>query len=412
MKIILSAYACEPGKGSEPAVGWNWALTLADRGHDVWVITRLNNRENIEAELPFVIGANNLRFVYFDYPDSLLKYKKKFSLTRSYYYFWQIAIYFLCKRIVKRENIDVIHHVTFAGITLPTFLCLLDRSVILGPVGGGEKMPWKLMGSLGVKEQFIEIARAVNNYLVRYNPLSNYVFWKVSRILVTSQDSKELIPKRFHFKTDVMLAIALPSNFLLKKQEVLYKRNSRVFSMIFAGRLLHWKGIQLILKVLEKFKVKGEVKLTIVGSGGAKEGLLAESKKLGVSHLINWVSKVEQSRLQEMYSQHDVFVYPSFHDSGGMAILEALSYGLPIVCLKTGGPGLIVDESCGFAVDLEGKGPVEIVEKLHSALNDLRIDPELRNKLSRGATERIKRFDWSHMYSSVYNDINGKFSGS
>ena len=48
MKVLLSAYACEPNKGSEPAVGWNWALALTRRGYDVHVITRSNNRAPIK----------------------------------------------------------------------------------------------------------------------------------------------------------------------------------------------------------------------------------------------------------------------------------------------------------------------------------------------------------------------------
>ena len=51
MKILLSAYACEPNKGSEPEVGWKWATGLSKLGNSVFVITRLNNKENIEQEL-------------------------------------------------------------------------------------------------------------------------------------------------------------------------------------------------------------------------------------------------------------------------------------------------------------------------------------------------------------------------
>ena len=50
MKILVSAYACEPGKGSEPGAGWLWARAAARR-HEVWVLTRANNREAIEAAL-------------------------------------------------------------------------------------------------------------------------------------------------------------------------------------------------------------------------------------------------------------------------------------------------------------------------------------------------------------------------
>ena len=51
MKILLSAYACEPNKGSEPEVGWKWATSLSDLGHEVYVITRSNNKNSIEQEI-------------------------------------------------------------------------------------------------------------------------------------------------------------------------------------------------------------------------------------------------------------------------------------------------------------------------------------------------------------------------
>ncbi|MGB8801257.1 MAG: hypothetical protein WCC97_11250, partial [Candidatus Acidiferrales bacterium] len=50
LKILLSAYACEPDKGSEPGVGWNHVKQAA-RFHDVWVLTRSNNRASIERAL-------------------------------------------------------------------------------------------------------------------------------------------------------------------------------------------------------------------------------------------------------------------------------------------------------------------------------------------------------------------------
>jgi hypothetical protein len=50
MNILLSTYACEPGKGSEAGVGWNWVCQAA-RFHDVWTITREKNRAAIESSL-------------------------------------------------------------------------------------------------------------------------------------------------------------------------------------------------------------------------------------------------------------------------------------------------------------------------------------------------------------------------
>lgn len=73
LNILLSAYACEPNKGSEPGIGWNWAIEIAKRGHVVTVLTRGNNKSVItkETDLP-----QNLSFIYYDLPDSLLLIKK------------------------------------------------------------------------------------------------------------------------------------------------------------------------------------------------------------------------------------------------------------------------------------------------------------------------------------------------
>ena len=76
MKILLSAYACEPNTGSEPNVGWNWALGLSDLGHNVTVITRKNNESKIKRFLSNKI-KNKINFIYYDLPTWLQYLKKK-----------------------------------------------------------------------------------------------------------------------------------------------------------------------------------------------------------------------------------------------------------------------------------------------------------------------------------------------
>ena len=64
--LIVSAYACEPLKGSEPAVGWNWVKELG-RHNKVHVITRANNQTVIEQHLPKEL-VGNVTFHYYDAP--------------------------------------------------------------------------------------------------------------------------------------------------------------------------------------------------------------------------------------------------------------------------------------------------------------------------------------------------------
>jgi hypothetical protein len=96
MKVLLSAYACEPGKGSEPGVGWSWVRQIA-RFAEVWVITRANNRGTIEKALREE-PLPNVHWVYFDLPRWARFWKKGQRGVHLYYYLWQVGIYFLARQ--------------------------------------------------------------------------------------------------------------------------------------------------------------------------------------------------------------------------------------------------------------------------------------------------------------------------
>ena len=90
MRVLAFAYACEPGKGSEPGAGWIWSRMLARIG-EVWVITRESNRVAIEAALAQVPEKENLHFEYVDLPARARFWKRGAKGARLYYLLWQVA---------------------------------------------------------------------------------------------------------------------------------------------------------------------------------------------------------------------------------------------------------------------------------------------------------------------------------
>ena len=123
MKILLSAYACEPGKGSEPGVGWHWALELAGLGHETWVLTRANNRPPIEAALAGrPPPASNPRFLYYDLPAWARWWKKGRRGIHLYYLLWQWGAYRLARKVHARARFHIVHHVTFVSMHQPSFM--------------------------------------------------------------------------------------------------------------------------------------------------------------------------------------------------------------------------------------------------------------------------------------------------
>jgi glycosyltransferase involved in cell wall biosynthesis len=93
------------------------------------------------------------------------------------------------------------------------------------------------------------------------------------------------------------------------------------------------------------------------------------------------------------YADNDVFLFPSLHDSSGNAVLEAMTNGLPVVCLKLGGPAAIVDSFSGIRIDAADRDTV--IQHLAGALTLLAGNPMLRAFLSRGAYARANNyFSW------------------
>jgi len=212
-RILLSAYACEPGKGSEPEVGWLWATELADAGHEVWVITREANRHAIETELD---GRQRprLQFVYFDLPAWARKWKRGARGVHLYYALWQWGAYVVARKLTRRIRFDCVQHVTFVGLRAPSFMGLLGLPFILGPVSGGECVPQALRAGMTRTARWREWVRDAANRAISADPVMRSSFRKAERIFVTSVESMRLIPSTFQKKCTVQLGIGLSREYL------------------------------------------------------------------------------------------------------------------------------------------------------------------------------------------------------
>ena len=153
-------------------------------------------------------------------------------------------------------------------------------------------------------------------------------------------------------------------------------------------------------------RLDSRVRLTMVGEGPDEKNWRNLVKKIDINDKVNWTGWVPHHKVNNLYSDHDVLLFPSLHESSGNVILEALSHAIPVVCLKIGGPGIIVNSSCGFAIPVKNSSISLVVEKLADALIQLNFDCRLRNRLRAGAINRTKQFGWSTSVSTVYKDLN------
>lgn len=397
MRVLLSAYACEPDTGSEQEVGWQRALHMTAFADEVWVLTRSNSQAVIEANP--LSHTHRLHFIYYDLPRWALKLKRHTWFRFAYFILWQWGAYRQAAKYHLHKPFDCVYHVTFASMQFGSFMGKLGIPFVIGPIGGGERAPLRLRRGMPILGQASELLRDLGILLQRYNPLARPAFAAAAHIYVTTADSLNLVPPKWRFKTTVHLAIAMRDNTGEKSRRQLpdFPR------FVYAGNLLYLKGLHLAIRALaEVRKAIPDATLTLVGSGPAEDWLRATADRFGVTQAVEFAGQLPRHQLINSLGCYTALVFPSFHDSGGMVVLESLSQGLPAICLDLGGPSIIVNASCGVVVQTKYADEAQIVTHLANVMNFFgTMSAAQSTQLSTGAIARANQLSWSSLTASI-----------
>ncbi len=403
LKLLFSAYACEPGKGSEPGVGWRWAVETAALGHEVWVITRENNEPGIDRQLS-QHKPKNLHFVYYDLPSWARWWKKGRHGVHLYYLLWQWGAWLRARGLHAEQRFDAVHHITFGVTRHPSFMGRLGIPFIVGPLGGGERAPYEMRKYLSFSGKVKDALRDVVNVLSRFDPWVRQMYEQATLILLKTPQSLAWLPERYQGKAQCLLEIGVDKTDS-GEQPVIPFRGHQSLHILYVGRFLYWKGMDLGLRAIAELRDRGiAVRLTMIGQGPEKERWQMLNAQLKLAYCVTWIPWMKQQELLKAYQTFDTLLFPSLHDSSGNVVLEAMAGGLPVVCLDLGGPAQLVDDECGRVVAVEGRTADEVVRALADALAELAADPTLVRHLRAGAQARAQEFSWRRTVAQVWSE--------
>lgn len=134
MKILYSAFECNPGIGSDAYVGWSWAKEMS-KANEVHVLTNEGNRANIEKYINGHTGEH-ATFHYVPLPPLLKKVLKGRKGYFASYVIWQWYAYKYARKLSDRVHFDIVHHVAIADFRIVGFLWKLKVPFVFGPIGG------------------------------------------------------------------------------------------------------------------------------------------------------------------------------------------------------------------------------------------------------------------------------------
>jgi len=391
LKILISAYACEPGKGSEPGVGWNHVKQAA-RFHDVWVMTRSNNRAVIEGALA-TDPMPNVRWIYLDVPRWARFWKKGQRGIRLYYSLWQLAAYWKARKLHREIQLDLAHHVSFVSYWLPTFLPLLPIPFVWGPVGGGESAPRSFRGAFDLRGRMYESMREFARSLSELSPFLRLAARGSAIALAATKETAARLEALGCTRISILAEAALPAKEI-DELAAIPPREGGPFRALSLGRLLHWKGFALGLRAFARFQARvPNAEYWLIGDGPERPSLERLSRELGVEKKVVFWGKLSRNEVLEKLAACDVLLFPSLHDSGGWVTLEAMAAGRPVICLDLGGPAVRVTEATG--IKIPAINPEQATTDLAAALEQLARDPLRLAQLAGGGRRRVdQEFNW------------------
>lgn len=168
---------------------------------------------------------------------------------------------------------------------------------------------------------------------------------------------------------------------------------------LFLGKIGHRKGIFDVLKAVAQLpvEIRSQIKF-MIGGNGEVEKLDSVVKQYGLSDAIHYVGWVNGDRKNALLVNTDVYVLTSYNEGLPVSILEAMSYGLPIISTPIGGiPEIVKDGQNGFLVT-----PGDI-DQISNALSRFISAPELIQTMGNLSKEFVKPFLSENVFPELYS---------
>lgn len=402
MKILLSAFAYAPNVGSEPGVGWRWAVELAKQ-HEVTVVTDVTRRALVEAD--GVQLPSNVRVVYFR-PAWLRAMPLNSATAPLLYTLWQFGLLGFARRLQREQGFDLAIHSTYGVFRHPSFLGYLGIPFVFGPVGGGEDAPLALKRSIRGREKIKELLRSLLNKVALFDPFLWAAYARATLILTKTEDTRQALPWPFRRRAIVYPEIGIDAPAGV---EPVPRQPGEPLRVLFAGRLLGWKGAHLAIRAVALAMKRGvPVEFTLLGQGPFEPELRRVAAEAGVQDRIRWVSRMPQQQLFALYRTMHCFLFPSLHDSSGNVVLEAQANGLPVICLDLGGPATLVTHETAMVVPTRGRSEADAVEGLARVLVEFSNDESGRLAMARAALVHVETsMTWGNRVRGVITLVEG-----
>jgi glycogen(starch) synthase len=400
LRVLLIAEAANPEWTSVPLVGWSHAMALRELV-DGYIVTQVRNREAfvraglVEGRDFTAIDSERLAKPMWKLA-SLLRGGNEAGWTTlqalapiSYYYFERLVWKCLGERI-RSHGFDLVHRITPLSPTTPSILAKKCARAgvpfVIGPLNGGVPWPKGFEQERRVEKEWLAPLRSAYKLLPGYRSTLKHS----AAIIAGSKYTMEQLPSRYAQKMFYVPENGIdPTRFSQKLRRI----PELPLRLLFVGRLVPYKGVDMAIEAAEPLIAAGRAQLTIVGEGPQRPALEQLAARSARPDAIRFAGAVKHEKVQEYFAEADVFVFPSIREFGGGVVLEAMTMGTTVIAVDYGGPGELVSDQTGFRIPIGSR--TEIVAGLREILERISLDLSiLAQKAERARQAVSENFTW------------------
>lgn len=416
LRVLLIAEAANPEWVSVPLEGWSHSRAIAELA-DAHLVTQIRNRDAIlraglrESEFTSIdseeLARPAWRLAEWIRGGSNKGWTTSTAIASMTYWYFERAVWQRFGPRIEAGEYDVVHRVTPLSPTTPSPLARrCDRAgtpFVLGPLNGGVPWPRGFDSERRREKEWLSYVRSAYRLLPGYRATRKHA----AAIIIGSRDTMNQVPARWRGK-----CVYIPENAYdpVRFPEAPPRPATPPLRVAFVGRLVPYKGADMLLEAAAPLLRNGQVIIEVIGDGPEMARLRELVRREGIGRGVLFSGWVEHVRLQSRLKLAHVLALPSVREFGGAVVLEGMAMGLAPLVVDYGGPGELVTEQTGMAVPMGSRA--QITAGVRKGLLRLVEDPAFAQSLGQRARRRAEQlFTWTakaRQTLEVYRWVTGR----